>query len=77
MKAHLRGKDKDLIGTSLAERTLKGFGRCSSLCLFHGSCTQFVYSKVSGLCKLYTDNAVMSGLSVGNSVYAVDELMGN
>ena len=77
MKARLSGKDKDLIGPPLANRTLKEFTRCSSFCLWHGSCAQFVYSKVTGLCKLYTDNAAMSGPSVGNSVYAVDELMEN
>ena len=65
------GKDKDLIGPIIAQKTFKQAIRCTGFCLLHHSCAQYVFSEVSGLCKLYRGDATMTGPSIGNSIYAV------
>ena len=74
MVIQLIGKDKDLIGPTIAEKTCKQAIRCMNFCLLHGSCAQYVFSEVSGICKLYTGSATMTGPSIGSSIYAVDAL---
>ena len=77
MVVQLIGKEKDLIGPIIAEKTCTQDYRCTNFCLLHGSCAQYVFSEVTGLCKLYTGNATMTGPSIGSSIYAVDELWKN
>ena len=77
MLIQLIGEDKDLIGPILAAKTFEQAIQCMDFCFLHVSCAQYVFSEVSGLCKLHTGGATMTGPSIGNSTYSVDALWKN